>query len=53
VLCWFLLFILIHTTLVSTTGLLRNLNMGYAARDSDSWVGFGVFAASMVVVAVA
>jgi thiosulfate reductase cytochrome b subunit len=53
VLCWFLVFILIHTTLVFTTGLLRNLNMGYAARDSDSWIGFGVFAASMVVVAVA
>jgi methionine sulfoxide reductase catalytic subunit len=53
VLCWFLVFILIHTTLVFTTGLLRNLNVGYAARNSDSWVGFGVFAASMVVVVVA
>jgi sulfoxide reductase catalytic subunit YedY len=53
VLCWFLLFILIHTTLVFTTGLLRNLNIGYASRNSGSWVGFGVFAASMVVVAVA
>jgi sulfoxide reductase catalytic subunit YedY len=53
VLCWFLLFIVIHTALVFTTGLLRNLNIGYAARDSDSWVGFGVFAASMVVVTVA
>ena len=27
--------------------------MGYAARDSDSWIGFGIFAASMVVVVVA
>jgi sulfoxide reductase catalytic subunit YedY len=53
VLCWFLLFILLHTTLVFTTGLLRNLNIGYAARDSGDWVGFGVFAVSMVVVAVA
>jgi sulfoxide reductase catalytic subunit YedY len=53
VLCWFLLFILLHTTLVFTTGLLRNLNMGYAARNSVDWVGFGVFAGSMVVVAVA
>ena len=43
VLCWFLLFILMHTALVFTTGLLRNLNMGYAARDSGSWIGFGVF----------
>jgi DMSO/TMAO reductase YedYZ molybdopterin-dependent catalytic subunit/thiosulfate reductase cytochrome b subunit len=53
ILCWFLLFILLHTALVFTTGLLRNLNMGYAARDSGSWLGFGVFAASMVVVTVA
>ena len=53
VLCWFLVFILIHTTLVFTTGLLRNLNMGYAAQDSDSWIGFGIFAVSMVVVVVA
>ena len=53
VLCWFLVVILIHTMLVFTTGLLRNLNMGYAAQNSDSWIGFGVFAASMVVVVVA
>ncbi|MGH2630802.1 MAG: cytochrome b/b6 domain-containing protein, partial [Actinomycetota bacterium] len=49
VLVWFLSFILIHVTLVFTTGLLRNLNHVYAFRDDDSWVGFGVFAASMVV----
>lgn len=53
VLCWFLLFILLHTTLVFTTGLLRNLNMGYTARNSGSWLGFGVFAASMVAVVIA
>jgi thiosulfate reductase cytochrome b subunit len=53
VLCWFLVFILLHTTLVFTTGLLRNLNMGYAARNDGSWVGFVVFAASMAIVAVA
>jgi hypothetical protein len=52
-LCWFLVFILIHTTLVFATGLLRNLNMGYAARDSGGWIGPGVFAASMVMVVVA
>ena len=32
-----------------TTGLLNNLNHVYAARNDDSWVGFTVFAASMVV----
>ncbi len=52
VLVWFLFFIVIHVTLVFTTGLLRNLNHVYAARDEVSWVGFWVFAASMVVVIV-
>jgi sulfoxide reductase catalytic subunit YedY len=46
---WFLLFIVIHVTLVFTTGLLKNLNHVYAARNDDSWIGFTVFAASMVV----
>ncbi len=52
VLVWFLLFILIHVTLVFTTGLLRNLNHIYAGRNEGSWVGFWIFAASMVVVLV-
>ena len=52
VLVWFLLFIVIHTTLVFTTGLLRNLNHIYASRNDDSWIGFWIFAASMVVVIV-
>jgi len=50
VMVWFLLFIVIHVTLVFTTGLLRNLNHMYAGRDDGSWLGFWVFAASMVVV---
>lgn len=53
VMCWFLFFILIHVTLVLTTGALRNLNHMYASNDGDSWLGFGIFAASMVVAAVA
>jgi sulfoxide reductase catalytic subunit YedY len=53
VLAWFLVFIVIHVTLVFTTGLLPNLNHIYAARNNDSWVGFWIFAASMVVVVVA
>jgi len=52
VLCWFVMFIVIHVTLVLTTGALRNLNHMYAARDDDSWVGFWIFAASMVIVIV-
>ncbi|MGH3607602.1 MAG: molybdopterin-dependent oxidoreductase [Pseudonocardiaceae bacterium] len=51
-LVWFLLFIVIHVTLAFTTGLLRNLNHIDAGRNDGSWVGFGVFAASMVVVIV-
>ena len=50
VLVWFLIFIVIHVTFVLTTGLLVNLNHIYAGRTDDSWIGFGVFAASMVVV---
>ena len=50
VLVWFLIFIVIHVTFVFTTGLLVNLNHIYAGRTDDSWIGFGVFAASMVVV---
>ncbi len=46
---WFVLFIVIHVTLVFTTGLLRNLNHMYAARDDASWIGFTVFAISMIV----
>jgi sulfoxide reductase catalytic subunit YedY len=46
---WFVLFIVIHVTLVFTTGLLKNLNHVYAARNDNSWIGFTVFATSMVV----
>lgn len=53
VMCWFVLFIVTHVTLVLTTGALRNLNHMYASQDTESWVGFWIFAASMVVVIVA
>jgi len=42
----------IHITLVFTTGLLGNLDHVYAGRDDQSWAGFWLFAASMVVVIV-
>ena len=52
VLCWFLLFILVHVTLVFATGALRNLNHVYTGTDARDWVGAAIFAASMTVVAV-
>ena len=53
VLIWFVVFIVSHVALVFTTGLLRNLNHVYAARDGAGWLGFWIFAASMAVVVVA
>ncbi|GAA3737205.1 hypothetical protein GCM10022239_11220 [Leifsonia bigeumensis] len=53
VLCWFVMFIIVHVSLVFATGALRNLNHMYAGRDDESWVGFWVFAASLVVMIVA
>jgi hypothetical protein len=53
VLVWFLVFTVMHVTLVFTTGLLNNLNHMYALRNDDSWIGFGIFAASVVVCTVA
>jgi len=52
VLCWFLFFIVVHVALVFMTGLLQNLNHMYAGTNDTGWVGFAVFAASMVVVVV-
>lgn len=53
VLTWFLLFIVMHVTLVITTDALHNFNMMYANRnDADSWYGFWIFAASLVVLTV-
>ena len=53
VLTWFLLFIVMHVTLVITTDALHNFNMMYANRnDADSWHGFWIFAASLVVLTV-
>jgi sulfoxide reductase catalytic subunit YedY len=49
VLAWFLVFIVMHVALVFTTGLLVNLNHIYAGRNDHAWVGFWLFAASMVI----
>ncbi|UFS58747.1 cytochrome b/b6 domain-containing protein [Subtercola endophyticus] len=49
----FVVFVIVHVTLVLATGALRNLNHMYAGRDDQSWWGFGIFAASIVVMALA
>ena len=48
VMIFFVLFIIVHVTLVLATGALRNLNHMYAANDGDSWWGLGIFAGSLV-----
>ena len=48
VMIFFVVFIVIHVTLVLTTGALRNLNHMYAGRDDQTWWGFGIFAASVL-----
>ncbi|MCO4253335.1 cytochrome b/b6 domain-containing protein [Pseudarthrobacter raffinosi] len=53
VMLYFVLFIIVHVTLVLTTGALRNLNHMYASRDDGSWTGFWFFAVSLVVMIVA
>jgi len=50
VLCWFVFFIVVHVSLVFTTGLLRNLDHIYAGTDTGGWTGFWMFTVSMVVV---
>lgn len=53
VLVWFLLFIVMHVTLVVATDALHNFNMMYtSSNDAESWIGLGVFAASLVVMIV-
>ena len=52
VLGWFLLFIVMHVSLVVTTEALRNLNHMYADRNDGDWYGFWIFAASMAMMIV-
>jgi len=49
VFAWFLLFIVIHVSLVFTTGLLVNLNHIGPGRNDSSWLGFWMFAGWMTV----
>ncbi|MAL07366.1 MAG: hypothetical protein CMH36_11165 [Microbacterium sp.] len=50
VMIYFVLFIVVHVTLVFATGALRNLNHMYAGGDEVNWVGFSIFAVSMLVI---
>ena len=51
VMLYFVLFIIVHVTLVLATGALRNLNHIYTSSDVVNWWGFGIFAGSLVVMA--
>ncbi|HYI52289.1 MAG TPA: cytochrome b/b6 domain-containing protein [Microbacterium sp.] len=60
VMLYFVVFIAIHVFLVFATGALRNLNHMYASQGStdpnayaDNWLGFWLFAASLLVIAAA
>ncbi|WP_353828079.1 cytochrome b/b6 domain-containing protein [Agromyces sp. SYSU T0242] len=53
VMLFFLAFTFVHVVLVFTTGALRKLNQMYTARDADDWLGFVVFALSVVVMVLA
>jgi thiosulfate reductase cytochrome b subunit len=53
VMIYFVAFIVVHVALVFLTGALRNLNHMYAAQDSEGWLGFWIFVASVVVIAAA
>ncbi|MGI8613543.1 MAG: molybdopterin-dependent oxidoreductase [Nocardioidaceae bacterium] len=50
VFAWFLLFIVIHVSLVFTTGLLTNLNHINSGRNDNSWLGFWIFVGWMALV---
>ncbi|WP_308291796.1 cytochrome b/b6 domain-containing protein [Microbacterium jejuense] len=53
VMLYFVLFIFVHVVLVFATGALRNLNHMYGGQDAVNWVGFWIFALSMLVIAAA
>lgn len=52
VLCWYVMFVVVHVALVFATGALRNLNHMYAGDDTTSWTGFWIFVATSAVLAV-
>ncbi|WP_430644985.1 cytochrome b/b6 domain-containing protein [Agromyces sp. GXS1127] len=53
VMLYFVAFIVVHVALVLATGALRNLNHMYGGQDAVNWVGFIVFAVSLIVIGAA
>ncbi|WP_353813688.1 cytochrome b/b6 domain-containing protein [Agromyces sp. SYSU T00266] len=53
VMLYFIAFVVAHVALVLATGALRNLNHMYGGQDAVDWVGFAVFAVSLLVIAAA
>jgi thiosulfate reductase cytochrome b subunit len=53
VMIYFVAFTVVHVTLVLATGALRNLNHMYGGSDNVNWIGFGIFAGSVVLMAAA
>ncbi|WP_281451954.1 cytochrome b/b6 domain-containing protein [Paenarthrobacter nitroguajacolicus] len=51
VMLYFVVFIVLHVSLVMLTGFLRNLNHMYAAQDADGWLGFWIFLGSVLAIA--
>ncbi|WP_077490574.1 cytochrome b/b6 domain-containing protein [Sinomonas mesophila] len=50
VMAFFVVFVVVHVTLVLTTGALRNLNHMFAAHDGGDWLGFVFFAVAVLVI---
>jgi thiosulfate reductase cytochrome b subunit len=53
VMCWFVMFILVHVALVFATGLLRNLDHIYVGTDASDASGLWLFALTLVVLTAA
>lgn len=53
VMVYFVVFTIVHVTLVLATGALRNLNHMYGLRDDTTWIGFSIFAVTLVLMAAA
>lgn len=47
---YFVVFIVVHVTLVLSTGALRNLNHIYGGQDAVNWTGFWLFVVSLAVI---
>lgn len=53
VMLYFVLFTIVHVTLVLATGALRNLSHMYAASETTTWVGIALFAGSLALMVLA